>query len=130
MVDRQRVAVRVPEDRLFADPAVDHVADELNPSRLQLRLRGVEVVDMELEWRAVWGEVDPEGVDLHQRDRHGPGLELTGRHLTPLLPERQPEGLAVELPGALPVLGRESDEVDAVEQLCFGGHTGTIPHST
>src|SRR4051794_12738515 len=122
VVDRQRVAVGVLEDRLLADAAVDHLADELDAARLELGLGGVEIVDVELERQAVRGEVDPERVNLHQRDRDGPGLELAGGHLAPLLPERQPEGLAIELPGGLPVLGRERDEVDAVQQLCLCGH--------
>src|SRR5882724_1683926 len=83
---------------------------------------------MELERRGGGAELDPERVDLHQRDGHGSGLELVGGHLTPLLPERKAEGVAVELLGDLGVLGRERDEVDAVEQLCLCRHTRTIPH--
>src|SRR4051812_20865410 len=122
MMDRERVPIRVLEDRLLADTAVDRLRDELDATRLELCLGGVVVVDVELERRGVRAEVDIEGIDLHQRDRHGPGLELAGRHLAPLLPEGQPESLAVELPCGLPVLRREGDEVDAVEQLCVGCH--------
>src|SRR4051794_18519853 len=132
MMDRERVPIRVLEDRLLADTAVDRLRDELDATRLELCLGGVVVVDVELERRGVRAEVDVESIDLHQRDRHGPGLELAGRHLAPLLPEGQPESLAVELPCGLPVLRREGDEVDAVEQLCVGvmGSPSQIPTET
>src|SRR5215212_10155689 len=73
-------------------------------------------------------ELDPECVRLHHGDGQVPGLELARRHVTPPLPERQPEDLAIELGRCLVVPGRHRDEVDAVDQLCLSGHAWTIPY--
>ena len=115
VVDRQPVAVGVGEEGLKADSRVDHVALELDAARLELGLGGLEVVDVELDRVAVGLELDPEGVRLHHGDREVAGLELTGRHVSPPLAERKTERLAVELRGALVVLRRHGDEVDAVQ---------------
>src|SRR5215211_180824 len=125
-MDRQRVAVWIAEDRLPADSAVDRLRVEPDSARFELGLGGLVVVYVELEGRRVRAELDPKRIALHQGDRHRPGLELTGGHVTPPLPERQPQGLAVELAGSLVVLGWQGYEVDAVDQLCLSGHTGTM----
>ena len=49
VVDGERVAVRVLEERLVADAAVDDVAPELHAARLELGLGALEVVDPELD---------------------------------------------------------------------------------
>ena len=61
-------------------------------------------------------ELEAERVGLHDREREVAGLVLGGRHVPPLLDERQAERLAVELRGAVVVCDLEGDEVDAGDE--------------
>src|SRR3954454_20340542 len=123
MMDRQPVSVGVLEERLKADSRVDHVTLELDTARLELGLGGLEVVDVELDRVRVGPELDAEGVRLHDGEREVSRLELTRGHVSPPLAERKAKRLAVELRGAVVVLRRDGDEVDAVQQLCSVAHS-------
>ena len=116
MVDGERVAVRVLEEGLVADAAVDDVAPELHATRLQLGLGALEVVDPELDRVGVRLELEPEGVRLHDRDRQVAGLELAGGHRPPALGLLEAEHVAVERRRGLEVLGRDGDEVGAGDE--------------
>src|SRR5215211_266768 len=122
VVDRQRVAVRVLEVRLPADARVDRLALELDPTGLELGVRPVEVVDVELDRVVVGSALDAERVGLHHGDRQVPGLELDRGHVAPLLRLLQAEHVAIELHGGVYVLRRHGDEVGAGDQRRGGSH--------
>src|SRR4051794_31764604 len=113
VVEHEHVAVGVAEVGHVADAAVDGVHLELDALGLELRARRLDVVDVERDRQAVVGELDAEGVRLHDRERQGARLVLRGGHVPPALAERQAERLAVERGGALEVLGGDADEVGA-----------------
>lgn len=122
MVDGQGVAVRVVEEALMADAGIEGVAFELDAARFQLRLGGLEIVDVELDREIVGAELDVESVHLHQGDRQVPGLELARGHAPPALRELEAQRLAVEPGGPLVVLRRHGDEVGAAYDLGLSCH--------
>src|SRR4051794_11968978 len=111
MVNRESVAVGIGEERLKADAGVEGLAAEFDPARLEGRLGGLEVLDVELDRQRVWLELEAEGVGLHDRQGQVPGLELDAGHLSPALADRQLEDLGVELLGGGDVACAEGDEV-------------------
>ena len=116
VVQAERIAVRVREERLVADAGVHDVAAERDALGLEALSGRGDVVDLERDHRAARPELEPERVRLHDREREVAGLELGGRHVAPLLDERQAERLAVELRGAVVVLHLDGDEVDAGDE--------------
>src|SRR5918995_3922669 len=96
VMDRERVAVRVREERLQADARVERLALELDAARAQLLLGALEVVHVERDRMVVGLGFKPERIRLHDGDREAAGLELDARHPAPALQLRQAERLTVE----------------------------------
>src|SRR5829696_6485299 len=120
MVEGQRVTVGIVEEGLEARAGVDRLALERHAARLELSLGALEVVHVELD-RAVVGVVlHPKGVGLHDRDGQVAALELLAGHAAPLLRRLQAEHVRVEVARLLEVLGRDGDEVDAVDEAVHG----------
>src|SRR3954469_4049995 len=83
VVEDQRVAVGVGEDRLVADAAVDRVAAELDALLLQGRAARLDVGDLQRDPCVARLVLDAERVGLDERDREVVGLELAGREGSP-----------------------------------------------
>src|SRR3954451_17772995 len=92
----QRVAVRVGEERLEADARVDGVPEERHALGLELLAARGDVVDAQRHRRAALAELAAERLGLHEREREVPGLVLGAWHLAPALGEGQAEQPAVE----------------------------------
>src|SRR4051794_19469594 len=129
VVQHQRVAVGVAEERHVADPGVEDVAAELDAALLEHRARGRDVVDVQREEVRVGLEVADAhalGVDHVEGDRAG--LELREVALGAVDRARQAERLAVEGDCALEVARGDGDEVDAGDDRGGpgGAHGATI----
>src|SRR4051812_22648354 len=122
MVESERVAVGVLEERLPADTRVEDLAHELHAAGSQLASRVLEVVHVQRDRVVVRLEGHAERLRLHHRDREVAGLELTTGHVAPALREREAEHVAVELRGPLVVLRGHRDEIGARYELRLSRH--------
>ena len=113
VVQIERVARRVLEDRLVADARVERLGHELDAGGLELRTRSFHVVDMQRDRHAV-GQFLPERIGLHDREGEVAGLELRAGKIAIAADERQAERLAVEPNACVEVVRRDGDEVDPV----------------
>jgi hypothetical protein len=122
VVQVERVAGRVGEDRLVADARVERLGVEGDAGGLELRPGGGDVGHLQRDRHAVGRERLAERGRVHHGQREVAGLELRAGRLAVALDARQPERLAVEGHTGLEVVGRDADEVDAGDEGIGGSH--------
>jgi len=76
VVEDQGVAVLILEERLMADAAVHRLALELDAAGLELRSRGLDVLDVQGDRAAARLELAADLRDIDHLDREAAGLEL------------------------------------------------------
>ncbi|HEY7258294.1 MAG TPA: GNAT family N-acetyltransferase [Gaiellales bacterium] len=122
VVQHERVAVGILEDRLVADAAVDDVALELHAPALQLRSGGRHVADAQRDRSLAGGELAPDPGHVEQHDRQVPRLDLAADAVAVALRDRQSEDARVERLRLLEVGDGEEDEVGVGDECRLVGH--------
>src|SRR5687767_8907421 len=107
VVEHERVAVGILEERHVANARVEDVALEHDASALELRPRPGHVVDLERDRMVVGLVRHPEGLGLEDLKREAAGLELDAGRLPVRDRVWKAENRAVELDRGLDVLRRD-----------------------
>src|SRR3954469_11202411 len=125
VMQHERVALGVFEERHVAHAGVHRVGAELDAARLELAARRLDVVHVEGDRVVVRARLDAELLRVDEGDREAAGLEL-GAHrvlLAPQLRALEAEHVLVPLARSGQVPRGYADEVDAGDEA---GHCGVL----